>query len=64
MTHEEVKYVREFLLSVSRRLKIKRIGFSGIDLYGNDIKTIIDQLFEKKVIIPEEKDRIYKKLGG
>jgi|GEM_PF-3011151 len=64
LTNEEVKYVRDFLLSVSRRVRIKRIGFSGIDLHGNDIKAIIDQLFEKKVIIPEEKDRIYQKLGG
>jgi hypothetical protein len=63
LTYEELQYVREFLLSVSRRIRIKRIGFSGVDLRGNDIKVIIDQLFEKKVILNEEKNRIYQKLN-
>lgn len=62
LTYEELTFVREFLLSVSRRVKIRRIRFSGVDLQGNDIKKIIDQLFEKKVILDEEKIRVYQKL--
>lgn len=62
LTEDEIKYVREFLLSVSRRVRIKRIRFSGVDFYGNDIKAIIDQLYEKHLILEEEKQRIYQKL--
>lgn len=63
LTDDEMKYVREFLLSVSRRVRIKRIRFSGVDFYGNDIKAIIDQLFEKNLILFEEKQRIYQKFS-
>lgn len=62
LTYEELEYVRGYLLSVSRRLRIKRIRFSGVDFQGNDIKVIIDQLFEKKVILDEERKRVYLKL--
>lgn len=59
---EEVTFIRDFLLSVSRRIRIKRLSFSGIDFNGNDIKVIIDQLYEKKAITEEEKKRIYLKM--
>jgi len=62
LTYEELNYVREFLISVSRRIRIKRLSFSGIDFQDNDIKVIIDQLSQQKVILDEEKERVYLKL--
>ncbi|RXT03626.1 hypothetical protein [Ammoniphilus sp. CFH 90114] len=63
LTYQELRYVREYLLSVSRRIRIKRLSFSGIDFRGNDVKVIIDQLYEKKIIGPEERNRIYNKIN-
>jgi hypothetical protein len=64
LTHEELAFLRDFLLSVARRVRVKRIQFTGISFYGNNTKEIIDQLAEKKVITPEERDTVYRKLNS
>jgi hypothetical protein len=62
LTYQELQYTREFLLSVARRVRVKRLRFEGVDFLGNDIKVIVDQLYEKKVIIDEEKEIVYERL--
>ncbi|WP_134703417.1 hypothetical protein [Ammoniphilus sp. YIM 78166] len=62
LTPEELDYVRELLLSVSRRIRIKRIRFNGVNVRGNDLKVIMDHLWKKRLILDEEKAWIYRKL--